>query len=84
VPCHRACHLYAIAIFRGYEVRADQQENDIRTIDLLADAIIDVVASNKTPVMPSSYDTLALQHRQTCLADLSAFHLYASKKKIVQ
>jgi hypothetical protein len=58
---HGAQHLALVAVVRIYEVRADEQKNDIRFIQILVDGIAQFCPSRDASVVPSRNDTLALQ-----------------------
>jgi hypothetical protein len=64
VPLERAHRLLLVAIIRGDEVRADQQQHNIGALKIHADCIFEALARRNPTVMPSRDEALPLEHRQ--------------------
>ena len=60
VKFHCAGHLDPIAILRCQEIGAHEQKDDVSLFELRSDPGVELVASDKAPVVPGRDDALAL------------------------
>lgn len=61
VPFHRPFQLNLVTIVRREEVRADQQQDDVVSLDMAVDFGGEILARLNPPVVPRLDDTLPLQ-----------------------
>src|SRR5215208_6418381 len=67
VTGHRAFELDVVAVVGGEEVRADQQEDDLRLLEPLVDLTLPVGAGADLPVVPLPDDALPAEDREVLL-----------------
>jgi hypothetical protein len=67
MPLHRALHFNIIAIFRRQEVRADEEQDDVRGLERGGDLVPKVLAGNYLAVVPCLNEALAPEHGQMTL-----------------
>src|ERR1700722_213587 len=61
---HSALNFNAPAIFRGQEIDAHQEQYHLRTVQVLVNFTLPLIAGHYLPVMPSGDDPLPLKNLQ--------------------
>jgi hypothetical protein len=67
LPLECALHLNAVAVARGDETCAYEQQDDVGALQLSVDLLVQIRAGKYSPVMPRVDETFMLQGRQVLL-----------------
>ena len=73
VALHRARHLNAVAVIGAEEVRAQQEQYDVRAEQLIVDLSVETLAGSDPPIVPCRDHALAEESSEVLLELVSQY-----------
>src|SRR5260370_4803478 len=64
MPLHRSRHLLTVAVLRGHKSRADEEQNELSSVEMERNCLLPICSCTDFTIMPDANELLSLQQSE--------------------